>query len=157
MEELSRPEVILATRMNGEPLLPQHGFPLRLIVPGWYGMTSVKSLTSIQLITEPFCGYQHEVSYRFRLSEEDDGRPVSRILPRSLVQPPGIPEQQTRRRIVNSGQVSLSGRAWSGHGHVTSVHVTTDGGTTWARSCTARAHRRVRVASMGIDLERLSG
>jgi DMSO/TMAO reductase YedYZ molybdopterin-dependent catalytic subunit len=42
--------------MNGAPLEPQHGFPVRLIVPGWYGMTSVKWLTRIEAVTEPFRG-----------------------------------------------------------------------------------------------------
>ena len=54
MQEVSRPEVLLAYEMNGRPLEPQHGAPLRLLVPGWYGMTSVKWLTRIEAVTEPF-------------------------------------------------------------------------------------------------------
>ena len=49
---------LLAYAINGEPLPPQHGFPLRLVVPGWYGMTSVKWLARIDVIAEPFDGYQ---------------------------------------------------------------------------------------------------
>src|SRR3954467_9163971 len=52
------PDVLLAYEMNGAPLLPQHGFPLRLVVPGWYGMTSVKWLAAIEAVAEPFHGYQ---------------------------------------------------------------------------------------------------
>ncbi len=53
-----RPEVLLAYEMNGAPLSPQHGFPLRLLVPGWYGMTSVKWLGRITAVDRPFEGYQ---------------------------------------------------------------------------------------------------
>jgi hypothetical protein len=56
--------VILAYEMNGQPLLPQHGAPLRLIVPGWYGMTNVKWLDSIEAISTPFDGYQMQ-AYMF--------------------------------------------------------------------------------------------
>jgi DMSO/TMAO reductase YedYZ molybdopterin-dependent catalytic subunit len=52
-----RPEVLLAYEMNGRPLQPQHGFPLRLIVPGWYGMASVKWLTKIEAVAKPFGGF----------------------------------------------------------------------------------------------------
>ena len=52
---------LLAYAINGEPLPPQHGFPLRLVVPGWYGMTSVKWLARIDAIAEPFAGYQQAV------------------------------------------------------------------------------------------------
>src|SRR5450830_422016 len=58
LHEALRPEVLLAYEMNGRPLEPQHGAPLRLLVPGWYGMTSVKWLTRIEAVTEPFDGYQ---------------------------------------------------------------------------------------------------
>ena len=63
---------LLAYAVNGEPLPPQHGFPLRLVVPGWYGMTSVKWLARIDLLDEPFDGYQQAVGYRMRAQR---GRP----------------------------------------------------------------------------------
>ncbi|MGH3084088.1 MAG: molybdopterin-dependent oxidoreductase, partial [Gaiellaceae bacterium] len=59
-----RAEVLLAYEMNGAPLAPQHGFPLRLLVPGWYGMTSVKWLSRITAVDRPFEGYQQSHSYR---------------------------------------------------------------------------------------------
>jgi DMSO/TMAO reductase YedYZ molybdopterin-dependent catalytic subunit len=70
VEEVSRPEVLLAYEMNGRPLEPQHGAPLRLLVPGWYGMTSVKWLTRIEAVTEPFRGYQQAESYRYKQRKE---------------------------------------------------------------------------------------
>ena len=127
-----RPEVLLAYEMNGAPLLPQHGFPLRLLVPGWYGMTSVKWLTRITVIDRPFDGYQQTHSYRLRQDEDEAGEPVSRMLPRSLMVPPGFPEFPSRRRFVSPGPCPLEGRAWSGLGELVAVDVSTDGGASWA-------------------------
>jgi DMSO/TMAO reductase YedYZ molybdopterin-dependent catalytic subunit len=125
------PEVLLAYEMNAQPLLPQHGFPLRLLVPGWYGMTNVKWLSRIEVVAEPFDGYQQRQSYRLRASVEEPGTPVSRMLPRALMIPPGIPEFLTRRRFLETGSHRVEGRAWSGHGAVSRVEVSTDGGATW--------------------------
>ena len=125
-------DVLLAYEMNGAPLLPQHGFPLRLLVPGWYGMTSVKWLASISVIAKPFQGYQHTAAYRYRGTEEDEGTPVTRIQPRALMVPPGIPDFNTRERTVAAGPCHLEGRAWSGWAPVTRVEVSTDDGETWA-------------------------
>src|SRR5438874_6603720 len=66
-----RPEVMLVHAMNGEPLQPQHGFPLRLLVPGWYGMTSVKWLSSIEAIAEPFQGYQQTPAYHYQRDADE--------------------------------------------------------------------------------------
>jgi len=129
--DATRDEVLLAYGMNGHPLPPQHGFPLRLLVPGWYGMTSVKWLTAIEAVAEPFRGFQME-SYRVRQRPEDEGVPVTRIYPRSLLVPPGFPDFMTRRRFVDVGRHVLRGRAWSGWGAIERVEVSADGGRTWA-------------------------
>lgn len=131
LEDARRAEVILAHHMNGEPLPAQHGAPLRLVVPGWYGMASVKWLERITVVTEPFAGYQQARAYVLRRDEEDPGRPVTRIQPRSLMQPPGVPDFLTRRRFLAPGSVTLAGRAWSGFGPVTRVEVSVDGGAGW--------------------------
>src|SRR5207244_1106689 len=91
---------LVATLEFAGPRPPQHGFPLRLVVPGWYGMTNVKWLAEIRVATEPFEGYQQDHSYRLRQAEEDEGEPLTRMLPRALMVPPGIPEFQTRERRV---------------------------------------------------------
>jgi DMSO/TMAO reductase YedYZ molybdopterin-dependent catalytic subunit len=125
---------ILAYEMNGASLPPQHGFPLRLVVPGWYGMTNVKWLAAIDVTEEPFAGYQVASGYRVKQTEEEDGRPVTRMRPRSLMVPPGMPEFETRSRIVDAGQVLVEGRAWSGRAPIALVEVSVDGGTTWAEA-----------------------
>jgi DMSO/TMAO reductase YedYZ molybdopterin-dependent catalytic subunit len=123
---------LLAYEMNGGPLPPQHGFPLRLVVPGWYGMQNVKWLTRITLVETPFVGYQNSVAYRHYRSEDEPGEPVTRMLPRSLMVPPGIPDFMTRERRLEPGSVELRGRAWSGWGPIERVEVSTDGGAKFA-------------------------
>jgi sulfane dehydrogenase subunit SoxC len=122
---------LLAFAINGEPLPPQHGFPVRLIVPGWYGMTSVKWLSRIDAIAEPFAGYQQATGYRIRAHEGDEGTPVTRIMPRALMAPPGIPDFMSRARFLEAGPCEVTGRAWSGWGAIEAVDVSTDGGATW--------------------------
>jgi DMSO/TMAO reductase YedYZ molybdopterin-dependent catalytic subunit len=131
VDEALEAEAVIAYEMNGAPLPAQHGFPARLVVPGWYGMTNVKWLASIDVVTEPFEGYQVASAYRFRQSEDEDGRPVTRMLPRSLMVPPGVPDFYSRTRIVDAGDVRLEGRAWSGRAPIARVEVSTDGGETW--------------------------
>ncbi len=116
--------------MSGRPLEPQHGFPVRLLVPGWYGMTSVKWLTRIDVVREPFRGYQQADAYRYQQAEDDPGEPVTRQRVRALMIPPGIPDFLTRHRYLDAGTVELSGRAWSGVAPVTRVEVSIDGA--WA-------------------------
>jgi DMSO/TMAO reductase YedYZ molybdopterin-dependent catalytic subunit len=116
--------------MNGEPLQPQHGAPARLIVPGWYGMTSVKWLTSIEAVAEPFRGYQQDPAYRYQRDADDPGEPVQRMRVRALMIPPGIPDFFTRRRFVERGRVGLAGRAWSGTPWCASRSVSTGDGRT---------------------------
>jgi sulfane dehydrogenase subunit SoxC len=124
-------EAILAWAVNGAPLPPQHGYPLRLVVPGWYGMTNVKWLERITLIDAPFGGYQQARGYRFKTSEDDPGEPVTRMRVRALMVPPGVPDFLTRRRFVTAGPCTLEGRAWSGAAGIAHVEVSADGGQTW--------------------------
>jgi DMSO/TMAO reductase YedYZ molybdopterin-dependent catalytic subunit len=131
LDEALRPEMLLAYEVNGRPLPPQHGFPLRLIVPGWYGMTHVKWLDRITVLSEPFEGYQQAMQYRTKQSEDEAGEPVTRMLPRSLLIPPGIPDFPDRQRFLEPGSHLLEGRAWSGWAPIERVEVSIDGGRTW--------------------------
>ena len=131
IEQAMRDEVMLAYGMNGAPLQPQHGYPLRLVVPGWYGMTSVKWLTSIEAIDEPFDGYQQMRTYRYAQSADDVGDPVDEIRVRSLMVPPGVPDFLTRTRLVEAGTQRVEGKAWAGRLKVSRVEFSGDGGQTW--------------------------
>ena len=132
VEEAMREDVLVAYAMNGQPLPAAHGFPLRLLVPEWYGMASVKWLRSITAIAEPFEGVQQTMLYRYRRSEDDPGTPVTRKKPRALMAPPGIPEFLSRVRRVRAGRTEILGRAWSGQGIVNRVEFSADGGRSWS-------------------------
>src|SRR5919107_5653446 len=129
--EAMRDGVLLAYAMNGGPIPPGHGHPLRLVVPEWYGMAWVKWLRSITAIAEPFEGVQQTVLYRYRRSEDEPGTPVTRKRPHALMVPPGIPEFLSRLRHLPAGPTRIEGRAWSGGAAVTRVELSADGGRTW--------------------------
>ncbi|RIQ10814.1 sulfite oxidase [Jiangella rhizosphaerae] len=129
--EALRDDVLLAYEMNGAPLPPQHGAPVRLIVPGWYGMAHVKWLVDVAVLESEFDGFQNVTAYRLKQAADEPGEPVTRILPKALIQPPGVPDFQSRVRVVDSGVVELTGRAWSGWAPVESVDVSTDDGASW--------------------------
>ena len=122
-----REEVLLAYAMNGEPLPPQHGAPLRLVVPGWYGMASVKWLYAIEAIERKFDGLQQASGYHFRSAAGEKGAPCTRMRVNSLMVPPGIPDFYTRKRFVAAGAIPIRGRTWSGAGHIDRVELAVNG------------------------------
>jgi len=126
VDEAMKDGVLLAWENNGQPLLPAHGFPLRLIVPTWYGMASVKWLKSITVIDHTFQGVEQKQVYRLQSSASDSGRPVRQKAVRSSMKGPGIPDAISRMRFVAPGEVVLHGMAWSGFGPITKVEVSTD-------------------------------
>jgi DMSO/TMAO reductase YedYZ molybdopterin-dependent catalytic subunit len=123
--------VILAWEANGQPLLPHHGFPLRLIVPTWYGMTSVKYLQRITVIDHTFQGVEQKQVYRDTFGSSDSGRPIQKKAVRSAMMPPGIPDAISRHRFVSRGPTQLVGKAWTGTGRIVRVEVSTDDRRTW--------------------------
>ncbi len=114
---------MLAWTMNGEPLTPEHGFPLRLVVPGHYGMRSVKWLRSVTGVTQPFDGHFPR-KYRYRGERGiPEGAPVGPMRVRSLF------TSLADGDVLPAEPMTLRGVAWSGHGAITSVEVGVDG--TW--------------------------
>jgi DMSO/TMAO reductase YedYZ molybdopterin-dependent catalytic subunit len=126
-----QPEVLIAYQMNGRELSPDHGFPVRAIVPGHYGMASVKWLTRIQAVREPFRGYWQTSDYAYWASM--DGKPVRRALGemqlKSEIARPRVYETLVANRIY-----TVSGAAWAGEVDVIDIAVSTDGGQTWAEA-----------------------
>jgi hypothetical protein len=94
-------------------------------------MTSVKWLDRIEAIDHRFDGYQMDQTYRYSQSADDPGQPVERILVRSLMIPPGIPDFLTRGRLVQAGNLALMGRAWAGPLEISQVEFSGDGGGSW--------------------------
>ena len=131
IQEALQDEVMLAWAQNGQTLLPEHGFPLRLIVPSWYGMASVKWLRAITILPEAFQGVQQKQVYIYQQVKDGPAEPVTRKRVDSVMIPPGRPDLLTRDRYVHGGQQQLQGKAWTGTGTVTKVEVSTNGGTSW--------------------------
>jgi DMSO/TMAO reductase YedYZ molybdopterin-dependent catalytic subunit len=126
-----RSEVLIAYQMNGRDLPRDHGFPVRAVVPGYYGMSSVKWLTRIQAVREPFHGYWSTSDYGYWASM--DGKPVRRPLGemqlKSEIARPRVYETLAPNQIY-----TVSGAAWTGETDVTEIAVSTDGGRTWAQA-----------------------
>jgi DMSO/TMAO reductase YedYZ molybdopterin-dependent catalytic subunit len=117
-----RPETLVALRMNGAPLTADHGAPVRLAVPGWYGMASVKWLTHIELLRAPYAGYFQRERYVYDSALGVE--PVTRMRVKSIITTPTDGDACER-------SIAVSGWAWSGDGAITHVAVGIDGGTHW--------------------------
>src|SRR5437660_7752132 len=124
-----QPEVLIAYQMNGRDLPLDHGFPLRAIVPGHYGMASVKWLTRIRAVREPFQGYWQTSDYGYW--DDLDGQPVRRPLGEIHIKYE-IARPAVYATLEPDQVYTVSGAAWAGETDITAVSVSADGGRTWA-------------------------
>lgn len=139
-----RDETLLALHMNGAPLSPDHGAPVRLAVPGWYGMASVKWVTRIDVVREAFTGYFQTQRYVF---DEPSGiTPVDRLRVKSIITSPA-------ERSACARRVRVEGWAWSGFGEITRVEVAIDGATPWHAATLGVATSSTAWTPWHIDLE----
>jgi len=124
----ARDDVLLAYKMNGNELPPQHGFPVRAIVPGWYAMASVKWLQRIVVTNKPFTGYYQTMDYAYWKRRGD----LAELAP--------LTEMQIKTEIARPAQgevvpadsdVRVHGAAWTSNDEVTKVEISTDGGGSW--------------------------
>jgi len=123
-----KPEVLIAYQMNGRDLRPDHGYPVRAIVPGHFGMASVKWLTRIEAVRVPFQGYWQTSDYGYW--RDFNGKPV-----RSALGEMHLKSEIFRPRVyetlpANRGY-TVFGAAWAGETEVTEITLSTDGGRTW--------------------------
>ena len=124
------PDVILAHGMNGEELPPSHGFPLRAVVPGWYGMSSVKWLNRIVVTDRNFRGYFQTSDYTFW--EQRDGLPIQ-LLPVGEVEVKAEIARPALHEILPADSVCrVFGAAWTGESEITKVEISADAGRTWS-------------------------
>lgn len=121
-------EVLLAFGMNGRPLPILHGYPLRLVVPGWYGMASVKWLEEVEVVARPFKGWFQSARYVYTDSDSDASTAVQRMKPKSL-----IVEPRGGVRVALGVPLKVSGLAWSGSGGVDRVEFRSGSGG-WRRA-----------------------
>ncbi len=121
-------DVLLAFKMNGEELTPAHGAPLRLIVPGWYGMASVKWLTRIIPSAQPFHGYYQTIDYSYweRGPVAPTLVPITGMQVKAQIARPGFGDT-----VRAGGICQVSGAAWTSGAGIVKVEVSTDGGGTW--------------------------
>jgi DMSO/TMAO reductase YedYZ molybdopterin-dependent catalytic subunit len=123
------PEVILAYKMNGEPLTPAHGYPVRAVVTGWYGMASVKWLTRILVIDRVFRGYFQTSDYTFW--ERRDDLPIQLLPVREMEVKAQIARPALHEIVPADSVYRIHGAAWTGESQVTKVEVSTDNAKTW--------------------------
>jgi sulfite oxidase len=126
LEVALRPEVLLAWEMNGEPIPQPNGGPVRMIVPGWAGIASVKWPVRLEVSTTPFGGYYHTERYIIVDAEQHVLRSVREMPVKSLIASPA--EGDT----LAAGAHTVYGFAWSGNGQIEAVEVSTDGQHTWS-------------------------
>lgn len=120
------PETLLAWTLNGETLAAEHGHPVRLVVPGWYAMASVKWLVRIEARARPFTGYYQRDRYVYVGDDQmPENAPVTYMRPRAVI---GRPADGAR---LPDGPVEVAGTAWSGRAAVERVGVSVDGGESW--------------------------
>lgn len=133
MAKAVNPDTILAYEMNGEPIPTLHGFPLRLVVPGWEGAYSVKWLNSLQVIDKEHDGFFVKTAYRY---PNKPVAPGAAVPPENMVPLTGL----VVKSFINApaeganfkpGPVKLTGFAWAGESFITKVDVSMDNGSTW--------------------------
>jgi DMSO/TMAO reductase YedYZ molybdopterin-dependent catalytic subunit len=134
--EKARRDVLLAYKMNGFDLPPEHGFPLRAIVPGWYAMASVKWLQRIIVTDRPFTGYYQTIDYAYWQRTEyahwQRGEEIAELTPITEIQIKAEIALPAEGEIVPANStVCVRGAAWACDAEVTKVEVSMDGGATW--------------------------
>jgi DMSO/TMAO reductase YedYZ molybdopterin-dependent catalytic subunit len=132
IEKARAPETLLAYSMNGEPLTPSHGAPLRAIVGGWYGMAAIKWLAKIIVTETPYDGFWQTFDYA-HWERRHGGlatlKPVTAMHPKAQIARPAFGE------IVAAGQAyTVRGYAWAGEENIAKVEFSADGGQTWSEA-----------------------
>lgn len=124
----AREDVLLAYKINGDDLPPEHGFPVRAIVPGWYAVASIKWLQRIIITNKPFGGYYQTLDYAYweRRGELAELVPISEMQIKAEIAQPKPGEV-----VPANSDVRVRGAAWTGEGEVTRVEISVDGGTAW--------------------------
>jgi len=130
LEKAMEPATLLAYEMNGEPLPAEHGFPVRALVPGWYGMDSVKWLTRIEILDQPFKGYFQEEKY-VASGAHGVSRPLTLIKVNAKFLRPSEGEE------IRGKTYRVEGVAWAGERKIARVEVRVGGGAWQAASLAA--------------------
>jgi DMSO/TMAO reductase YedYZ molybdopterin-dependent catalytic subunit len=129
--EKAMDDVLLAFAMNGEPLSPAHGFPLRAVVPGWYGMASIKWLQRVIVTDQPFNGYYQSIDYAYW--QRTDSGPA--LVPLTEMQVKAeIAHPENNEVIRANGKYLVNGAAWTAEAVISKVEISCDGGKLWGEA-----------------------
>jgi sulfite oxidase len=133
---------LIATHMNGSPLTKHHGFPARLLVPGWIGSASCKWLTELKVLDTEFAGNFMSPGYRMpnqpvqpgQAPAPADTHPLTALTVKSVIAGPSDGAN------LKPGRVLVHGAAWAGEADVVTVDISVDGGASWNRAALAHDH-----------------
>jgi sulfite oxidase len=133
IEKALDPDTVIAYEMNGAPIHPLHGFPLRAIIPGWEGAYSIKWLTNLRVLDKEFDGFWVASGYRYPTKTVAPGAPVdpkdmaplTGLVVKSLITKP------LHEAVIAPGKIDVAGFAWAGETDIARVDVSTDHGATW--------------------------
>ena len=130
VQKAMHPDTLLAYQMNGQELSPLHGYPLRLVVPGWYGMCSVKWLVGIHVMDQAFEGFYQKQRYMVVNEPGADTfyTYLTTMKVKSIITSPAPGE------TVPADTYVIAGAAWSGEQDIVKVKVSADGGDTWSEA-----------------------
>jgi DMSO/TMAO reductase YedYZ molybdopterin-dependent catalytic subunit len=127
----ARADVLIAYKMNGSELPPQHGFPVRAIVPGWYAMASIKWLQRVIVTEQAFAGYYQTLDYAYWKRRGEIGE----LTPLAEMQIKAEIAQPVQGEILSANSnVRVHGAAWTSDGEIIKVDLSTDGGATWSEA-----------------------
>lgn len=133
IDKALHPDTLIAYEMNGEPIHPLHGFPLRAIIPGWEGAYSIKWLTTLRVLDQEFDGFWVASGYRYPTKtvapgaavDPKDMAPLTGLVVKSLITKP------LDAAVIAPGKIDVAGFAWAGETDIARVDVSTDQGATW--------------------------
>jgi DMSO/TMAO reductase YedYZ molybdopterin-dependent catalytic subunit len=137
-------DTLIATQMNGAALARHHGFPARILVPGWVGAASCKWITEIKVLDNEFAG--NFMSPAYRLPNEpvkpgdsvkpEDTHPITALSVKSVISGPAD------GAYVKPSGVSIHGAAWAGEADIVKVEISTDGGKAWSPAALSQQKAR---------------
>jgi DMSO/TMAO reductase YedYZ molybdopterin-dependent catalytic subunit len=133
IDKATHADTLIAYEMNGQPLPPVHGYPLRAIIPGWEGAYAVKWLTTLRLVAREFDGFWVATAYRYPIKQVAPGAavdakdmaPLTGLVVKSLITRP------TDGAVLPPGKVDVAGFAWAGETAIARVEVSSDNGASW--------------------------
>jgi DMSO/TMAO reductase YedYZ molybdopterin-dependent catalytic subunit len=144
IQKAMHPDTLLAFDMNGAPLPLSHGFPLRLVPPGWAGDSWVKWVTNITLLEKEYDGFFMKTAYRRPMRTVSPGSTVdpSAMTPVTSIRPKSVISSPIAGQRLAPGALTIRGAAWAGESPVARVDVSTDSGRTWRQAKLGADHAR---------------